>query len=77
VHLAADQISSSVQNRVAAVVTFGDPYYGSDLPGVLNDRAITFCHHFDTICNGGIVISPTHLTYGEVSPLPKTYKDSD
>ena len=67
VHLAAQQISSSVQNRVAAVVVFGDPDNGSGFPGVLNGRSITFCNTGDDMCAGGDFILPAHLTYGAVS----------
>ncbi len=42
-HLSAGQIPSTVQNRVAAVVVFGDPDNGQGFPGVLNGRSITFC----------------------------------
>ncbi|KAJ3575934.1 hypothetical protein NP233_g755 [Leucocoprinus birnbaumii] len=64
VHLAAGQISSSVQNRVAAVVVFGDPDNGDGFPGVLNGRSITFCANGDNICQGGDIILPPHLSYG-------------
>ena len=67
VHLAARQISSSVQNRVAAVVVFGDPDNGSGFPGVLNGRSITFCNVGDDICAGGDLILAPHLEYGAVS----------
>ncbi|KAF5357980.1 hypothetical protein D9756_001208 [Leucocoprinus leucothites] len=64
VHLAAGQISSAVQNRVAAVVVFGDPDNGDGFPGVLNGRSITFCADGDNICDGGDIILPPHLSYG-------------
>jgi len=67
VHLAARQISLSVQNRVAAVVVFGDPDNGSGFPGVLNGRSITFCNVGDDICAGGDLILAPHLEYGAVS----------
>ncbi|KAF7778444.1 CAZyme family CE5 [Agaricus bisporus var. burnettii] len=64
VHLSAKQISSSVQERVKAVVVFGDPDNGDGFPGVLNSRSITFCAIGDTICDGGIIVFPPHFTYG-------------
>lgn len=67
VHLAAPQLSSAVQNRVNAVVVFGDPDNGDGFPGVLNGRSITFCAAGDNICDGGIIVLPAHLSYGNVS----------
>ncbi|EKM82339.1 hypothetical protein AGABI1DRAFT_110999 [Agaricus bisporus var. burnettii JB137-S8] len=64
VHLSASQISSSVQNRVNAVVVFGDPDNGDGFPGVLNGRSITFCANGDNICDGGVIVLPAHLSYG-------------
>lgn len=68
VHLSAGQIPSTVQNRVAAVVVFGDPDNGQGFPGVLNGRSITFCSTDDLICQGADIILPAHLSYGAVSP---------
>ena len=66
-HLAAGQISSNIQNRIAAVVVFGDPDNGRSFPGVLGGRSITFCAVGDDICAGGVAILPAHLSYGSVS----------
>ena len=66
-HKAAPQLSSSVQNRVNAVVMFGDPDNGQALPGVLNGRSKTFCATGDDICAGGQIIAAPHLSYGAVS----------
>ncbi|KXN91448.1 Cutinase [Leucoagaricus sp. SymC.cos] len=68
VHLAADQISPSVQNKVNSVVVFGDPDNGDGFRGVLNDRSITFCANGDNICQGGDIILPPHLSYGANAP---------
>ncbi|PPQ99216.1 hypothetical protein CVT24_009235 [Panaeolus cyanescens] len=64
VHLAAKQLSSTVQNRVNAVVVFGDPDDNQGFPGVLNGRSVTFCAVGDDICAGGDVINAAHLSYG-------------
>ncbi|KAJ2922568.1 hypothetical protein H1R20_g14518, partial [Candolleomyces eurysporus] len=63
-HLAARQLSSAIQNRVVAVVTFGDPYESTALPGVLQSRRKTFCNFGDLICTGQHIILAPHLTYG-------------
>lgn len=69
-HLAAGQISSAVQNRVAAVVVFGDPDNGDGFPGVLNGRSITFCADGDNICDGGDIILPPHLRFYRMLATP-------
>ena len=66
-HLAARQLSSAIQNRVVAVVTFGDPNERTALPGVLQSRRKTFCNFGDLICTGQSIILAPHLTYGSVS----------
>ncbi|EKM82449.1 hypothetical protein AGABI1DRAFT_117924 [Agaricus bisporus var. burnettii JB137-S8] len=63
-HLAAEQLSSSVRERVNAVVVFGDPKNGDGFPGVLDDRSITFCAFGDNICDGGVLVLLPHLSYG-------------
>ncbi|TFK35878.1 cutinase [Crucibulum laeve] len=63
-HLAAKQLSSTVQSRVNAVVVFGDPDDNQGFPGVLNGRSITFCAQGDDICSGGQIINAAHLSYG-------------
>ncbi|KAJ2919919.1 hypothetical protein MD484_g442, partial [Candolleomyces efflorescens] len=63
-HLAARQLSSAIQDRIVAVVTFGDPNERTALPGVLQSRRKTFCNFGDLICTGQSIILPAHLTYG-------------
>ena len=69
VHLAADHLSAAYQDRVVAVVTFGDPDRDRVLPGVLESRRETFCAAGDLICEGEAirVVLPPHLSYGAVS----------
>ncbi|KAF8884463.1 cutinase [Infundibulicybe gibba] len=63
-HLAAVKLSTTTQNRVKAVVVFGDPDDNQGFPGVLNARSTTFCAAGDDICAGGDIITPAHLSYG-------------
>ncbi|KAF9460165.1 cutA, cutinase A [Collybia nuda] len=63
-HLAAGELSSTVQNRVNAAVVFGDPDNGQAFPGPINGRSKTFCAAGDNICAGGVIILPAHLSYG-------------
>lgn len=71
-HLAAQRLTTAIQNRVSAAVVFGDPMDGDGFPGVINGRSITFCNSGDNICDGGFLILPAHLTYGNVSVLLNT-----
>jgi len=66
-HIAAGRLSSTVQNRVVAVVTFGDPFRDRALPGVLQSRRKTFCNSGDLICDGLPIVVDAHTTYGSVS----------
>jgi len=63
-HLAARQLSSANQNRITGVVTFGDPYKNTALPGSLQSRRKTYCNVGDLICSGLPTILYPHLTYG-------------
>jgi len=73
-HIAANRLSSAIQNRVVAVVTFGDPNRDKALPGVLQSRRKTFCNFGDLICEGLPTILAAHLTYGTVC-LPFNERD--
>ncbi|KAF4614450.1 hypothetical protein D9613_002536 [Agrocybe pediades] len=72
-HLAAKKLSSTVQNRVNAVVVFGDPDDNQGFPGVLNGRSLTFCAVGDDICLGGDVIDAAHLSYGADAPAAAAF----
>jgi len=72
-HLAAKQLSTSVQSRVNAVVVFGDPDDNQGFPGVLNARSITFCAQGDDICAGGDIINSAHLSYGADAGAAATF----
>ncbi|PPQ71527.1 hypothetical protein CVT24_006476 [Panaeolus cyanescens] len=67
-HRAAARLSSSIQERVNAVVTFGDPYEDTRLPGVLESRRKTFCAFGDLICTGQPIILPAHLGIALLRP---------
>ncbi|KAF5323812.1 hypothetical protein D9619_012986 [Psilocybe cf. subviscida] len=73
VHLAATKLSSQIQQRVKAVVIFGDPDNGRPLPGSLNAVEKTFCHVGDDICLGGDLILTPHLTYGVDTPAAAAF----
>ncbi|KAF9053103.1 cutinase [Panaeolus papilionaceus] len=72
-HKAANRLSSAVQERVVAVVTFGDPNERTALPGVLQSRRRTFCAFGDLICKGQSIVLAPHLSYGSDTPAAATF----
>ncbi|KAH8178524.1 cutinase domain-containing protein [Sarocladium implicatum] len=68
VHNAANMLSSSVSNRVTAVVTFGDPKRTQPFGTIPSSRARIFCRSGDNICDGGIIITPAHTQYQQDAP---------
>lgn len=38
--------------KIAAVVVFGDPYYGQAVGGVAAEKVLSICHLLDIICTG-------------------------
>ncbi|GLB35408.1 putative catalyzes the hydrolysis of cutin, a polyester that forms the structure of plant cuticle [Lyophyllum shimeji] len=72
-HLAAGKLSSAVQSRVNAAVVFGDPDDGQPFPGPINNHVKTFCHDGDNICDGGVLVLPPHLTYGDDAPAAAAF----
>ncbi|KAF8147578.1 cutinase [Crassisporium funariophilum] len=72
-HIAANRLTTAIQNRVSAVVTFGDPFQNRSLPGVLQSRRKTFCNFGDLICSGSPLILAPHLTYGSDATAAATF----
>ncbi|KAF9014219.1 cutinase [Cyathus striatus] len=72
-HIAATKLSTTIQNRVNAVVTFGDPDRDTALPGVLQSRRDTFCNAGDLICEGEPIVLAPHLTYGTDAPAAAAF----
>ncbi|PPQ73708.1 hypothetical protein CVT24_007263 [Panaeolus cyanescens] len=72
-HRAAGRLAANIQERVVAVVTFGDPNERRALPGVLQSRRRTFCATGDLICSGLSLILPPHLTYGVNAPAAAAF----
>nr|ACB87561.1 cutinase [Coprinopsis cinerea] len=62
-HLAARQLSDEDLDRVTGVVTFGDPYKDTALPGTLEQRRKTFCRNGDLICERVHLPLPPHFEY--------------
>lgn len=70
-HRAIEDLSASVKNQIAGVVTFGDTQARADnqqIPNFPRDKLKIFCGGVirDTVCDGnlaGAVLAP-HLSYG-------------
>ncbi|KPM36325.1 hypothetical protein AK830_g10251 [Neonectria ditissima] len=65
VHNAAKSLSADVTGKIAASVTFGDPYQKQAVQGVSADRTKVFCHSGDSVCLGTGIITAAHLTYSQ------------
>ncbi|CAN8105410.1 unnamed protein product [Discula destructiva] len=63
VHNAADLISSEVTDFVAAVLIYGDPYYGESVGNISSLIVQVYCHVGDGICAGLGILTPSHGTY--------------
>ncbi|PPQ82899.1 hypothetical protein CVT24_007913 [Panaeolus cyanescens] len=63
-HDTAFQLLPHERNRIAGVVTFGDPLYRHPLPPPLQARRLSFCHPGDNICDGDFYdIRAAHFSY--------------
>ncbi|PPQ72420.1 hypothetical protein CVT26_003783 [Gymnopilus dilepis] len=73
IHLAVPELPAATQDRINAIVIFGDPEDGQPFPGNLNSVEKTFCHEGDNICSHGILILPPHLTYADDAPAAANF----
>ncbi|KAK7429567.1 hypothetical protein QQZ08_003946 [Neonectria magnoliae] len=65
VHNAAKSLSADVAGKIAASVTFGDPFQKQAVQGVSADRTKVFCHSGDGVCLTTAIITPDHLNYSQ------------
>ncbi|OAA36847.1 Cutinase [Metarhizium rileyi] len=63
VHNAAKNLDAASMSKVKAVVIFGDPRSKEPVQGIDPSRVKIVCHDGDDICDGGVIITPVHLTY--------------
>ena len=47
------------------VVIFGDPDDGQAVGSIPSSKVKVICHAGDNICDGGALVLPAHLTYGQ------------
>ncbi|KAH9432803.1 hypothetical protein MCOR02_007482 [Pyricularia oryzae] len=64
-HNAAAQLDPETASHVVAAVSFGDPFRRRPVNGVDQSRTLVVCHAGDNVCQGGGMILPAHLTYGQ------------
>ncbi|KAF4303868.1 putative cutinase 1 [Botryosphaeria dothidea] len=65
-HRSVEDLSSSVRNRIAGIVTFGDTYNlqsGGRIEGLPQEKLKIICNTGDLVCAGTLVIAPAHLDY--------------
>lgn len=65
VHNAAKNLDAKSMSKVKAVVIFGDPMSKEPVRGIDASRVSIVCHEGDDICDGGVFITPQHITYAE------------
>ncbi|RTE74241.1 hypothetical protein BHE90_011324 [Fusarium euwallaceae] len=65
VHNAAKSLPAATTSKIAAVVTFGDPFKSQGFQGVPEGRCKVFCRSGDSVCSGSFVITAAHLQYGQ------------
>ncbi|KUJ10260.1 cutinase-domain-containing protein [Mollisia scopiformis] len=63
VHLATASLPSNTTSKISSVVLFGDPKNGTAVSGVDASKVMTFCNPGDDICQGGDLITLSHLNY--------------
>jgi cutinase len=65
-HRAIEDLSTSVKNRIKAVVTYGDTRNQQDngqIPNFPRDKVLVICNSGDAVCRGTLTILPAHLDY--------------
>ncbi|KAM0430599.1 hypothetical protein ACHAPT_005951 [Fusarium lateritium] len=65
VHNTAKSLPAATSGKIAAVVTFGDPFKSQGFKGVPEERCKVFCRSGDSVCAGSFGISAAHLQYGQ------------
>jgi cutinase len=71
VHASIKRLTTAVQARVNAAVTFGDTRNQQDdgtIPGISAARTLIICNDGDLVCDGTLTITSAHLAYGPRVP---------
>ncbi|PNS15139.1 hypothetical protein CAC42_8140 [Sphaceloma murrayae] len=66
IHGVARTLSTTVQNRVAGLVTYGDTRKAQDrnmIPPFPSSKTLIICNAGDGVCTGTLVVTAAHLAY--------------
>lgn len=75
-HRAIEDLSDTVKDRIAGVVTFGDTQNEQDdgaIPNFPREKVRIFCNTGDLVCRGTLTITAAHLTYGSDAPAAAAF----
>ncbi|KAF4853392.1 Cutinase [Colletotrichum siamense] len=73
VHNAASKLSTTLINKVSAVLIFGDPFDGQPVGNIPSSKVKIICHDGDNICDGGIIITADHSNYEQDAPAAAAF----
>ena len=78
-HRAIENLSSTIKDRIDGVVTFGDTQNQQDggrIPNFPPEKLKIFCAPGDLVCDGTLVITAAHLSYGANAPAAAAFLEA-